>query len=520
MRLKSLYNAWSKNERLVFWGAFIVFLITSAITTTSYIQENTVSAPKTGGEFREGIVGQPIFINPVVPVSQTDRDLSRLVFSSVEDIAESIKMSEDNRTYNLRIKEDILWQDGKKLTTDDIIFTVQTIQNPAANSALLTSFQGVSVERISELEIKFILQIPYSFFEKDNLKNLFIIPKHIFENTPVENFKLSAYDLKPIGSGPYKVNNYKKNEEGVITMMNLEENESYFGDKPYVPKMIFKFYRNTAELLQGFNSGKIDGFGLSTAESLEEIKLRHNVSYLPSLRYYAVFINQSSSNKNLMNLDTRRTLSYVVDRKKIIEEVFGSRATPLYGPTILTDMPDYTVDTALLKDIELNITVPEEPFLVKTAGILKNIWESYGAKVSLRILPLKNILEDVSKTTDYELLLFGNTTSAGEDLFAFWHSSRRSYPEQNLSLYQNKNVDKELEIYRKIFDETERLKKLGKISDLIASDVPAVFLYSPDYLYVSTPNLSGIDLTKAISTASDRFADITKWYVKTKRIFK
>ncbi|MDP3697231.1 MAG: ABC transporter substrate-binding protein, partial [Candidatus Taylorbacteria bacterium] len=401
--------------------------------------------PKTGGEFREGIVGQPIFINPVVPVSQADRDLSRLVFSSAEDIAESVKISEDNRTYNLRIKEGILWQDGEKLTTDDIVFTVQTIQNPAANSTLLTSFQGVSVERVSELEIKFILQIPYAFFEQDNLKNLFIIPKHIFADTPVENLKLSAFGLEPIGSGPYKVSSYKKDEKGVITLMNLAENENYFGDKPYISKITFKFYRNTAELLKGFNSGEIDGFGLSTAESLGDIKLRHNVSYLPSLRYYAVFINQSSSNKNLMDLKTRRALAEVVDRKKMTEEIFASHASLLYGPTTLTDIPDYTIDTTLLKDIQLNVTVPEEPFLVKTAEALKSTWESYGAKVNLRILSLKNILEDVSRTIDYELLLFGNTVSVEKDLFAFWHSSRRSYPEQNLSLYQNKNVDRELE---------------------------------------------------------------------------
>ncbi len=520
MKLKQIYDSFSHNERLVFWGALIVFLATFAVTTTSYIQENTLSVPKTGGEFREGIVGQPIFINPVVPVSQTDRDLSRLVFSNAEDIAESVKITENNHVYNLRIKENILWQDGEKLTTDDIIFTVQTIQNPATNSTLLTSFQGVSVERVSELEMKFVLQIPYALFEQDNLKNLFIIPKHIFADTPVENLGLSDFRLEPIGSGPYKVSGYKKDEKGIITAMNLEKNKSYFGHRPYIPEMTFKFYLNTAELLEGFNSGQIDGFGLSNAESLGEIKLRHNITYLPSLRYYAVFINQSSSNKNLIDLKTRRALAKVVDREKMTEEIFGSHATPLYGPTTLTEKPDYPVDTTLLKDIQLNITVPEEPFLVKTANALKNTWEGYGAKVTLRILPLKNILEDVSRTLDYELLLFGNTVSVGEDLFAFWHSSRRSYPEQNLALYQNKNVDTELETYRKIFVDAERLKKLGKISDLIAFDTPAVFLYSPDYLYISTPNLGGLDPAKTVSTASDRFADVTKWYVETKRVFK
>ncbi|OIO49365.1 MAG: hypothetical protein AUJ39_01165 [Parcubacteria group bacterium CG1_02_42_13] len=521
MKLRSLYNSWSRNERLIFWGALMVFIITLVIRTSFYIQDNMTLAPKRGGEFREGIVGQPIFINPAVPGSEADRDLSRLVFSSVTDVAESIKLAkEDKLIYSVRIKENIRWQDGERLTSDDIIFTIQTIQDPGARSPLLASFQGVMAERVSELEVKFILQSPYAFFEEDHLKNLLIIPKHIFADTPVENLKFSVYGLKPVGSGPYKVASYKSDEKGVINIMNLEENSGYFGDKPYIPKLTFKFYRNTSELLNAYNSGQIDGFGLSTAESLVEVGLRHNVYYLPSSRYYAVFINQSAGNEKLKDLKVRKAMDSAVDRTKLANDIFQSHATILYGPTVFTEESNSTIDTSLLNGLELNLTVPEEPFLIKTANSIKSSWESYGARVSIRTLPLKSIQEDILRNTDYELLLFGNIVKEGQDLFAFWHSSRRFYPDQNLALYQNKDVDSELETYRKTFDEQERMNKLEKISNMIASDAPAVFLYSPDYLYIATPNLGGIDKTKVINTASDRFADITKWYVKTKRAFK
>ena len=519
-QLRSLYNAWSKNERLIFWGSLIVFITTFSIATAFYVEDNTVAVPKRGGEFREGIVGQPIFINSVLPGSEADRDLSRLIFSSVTDVAESIKLDEDERTYSVRIKENIRWQDNEKLTSDDIIFTLETIQDPGARSPLFTSFQGVTAERVSELEIKFTLQNPYAFFIEDHLKNFLVIPKHIFADTPVENMRFSIYGLKPVGSGPYKVVSYKSDEKGVINLMNLEENENYFGDKPYIPKMAFKFYRNTAELLQAYNSGQIDGFGLSTAESLGEVRLRHNVYYLPSSRYYAVFINQSAGNEKLKDLKIRRALSETVNRTALTEDIFKSHATALYGPTTFSEKPNYVIDTSLLQGLELDVTVPEEPFLVKTANALKSTWESHGAVVNLKILTLKNIQEEVLRTTDYELLLFGNIVKEGQDLFSFWHSSRRFYPDQNLALYQNKDVDAELEAYRKTFDEQKRLARLEKISDMISSDAPAVFLYSPDYLYIAAPNLGGIDTTKTINTASDRFADVTKWYVKTRRAFK
>ena len=519
MNLTNLYKSWSRNERLIFWGALLVFAVTLIIRTSFYLQSNTLLAPKPGGEFREGVVGQPIFINPVVPGSETDRDLSRLIFSSVTEVAESIKLLEDNRTYNVRLKENIRWQDEEKLTSDDIIFTLQTIQDPGARSPLFTSFQGVTVERVSELEVKFTLQNPYAFFETDHLKNLLIIPKHVFADTPVENLGFSIYGLKPVGSGPYKVVGYKSDENGVINIMNLAENKNYFGDKPYLAAITFKFYKNTSELLQAYNAGQVDGFGLSTAESLGEVNLRHNTYYLPSSRYYAVFINQSA-NEKFKDIKIREALNDAVDRDRITKDVFDSHATPLYGPTALTKKPQAQSDLGVLKDLELNLTVPDEPFLVKTGNLIKESWESQGAKVNLKVLSLKNIQEETLRTTDYELLLFGNIVKEGQDLFAFWHSSRRFYPDQNLALYQDKQVDAALESYRKTFDERERMDRLQKISDAIASDAPAVFLYSPDYLYIATPNLGGLDLAKVINTASDRFADITKWYVKTKRIFK
>ncbi|MBI1838798.1 MAG: hypothetical protein HYR95_00635 [Candidatus Colwellbacteria bacterium] len=435
MKIVEIFHAWSKNERFMFFAAFLVFAVSGYLTLSLFIMDNTVLVAKSGGEFREGAVGQPIFINPVIPTTEIDRDISRLVYSSVTEVAESIKRSDDDKTYNIRLKEGVAWHDGEILTADDIIFTLDTIQNPEARSPLYASFQGVTAERVSELEVKFVLQNPYAFFEQDHLENILIIPKHIFADTPVENLRFSIYGLKPIGSGPYKASGYTNDKKGVITVFNLQRNGGYFADKPNIQKIVFKFYHDTGELTQAYNSGQIDGFGLSSAESLGQVNLRHNIYYFPSSRYYAIFINQSTSPKELKSLGVREQ------------------------------------DEAL-------------------------------------------------KNTSYEMLLFGNTVKEGQDLFAFWHSLRRFYPDQNLALYQNKKVDADLEAYRKNFNELDRLKRLKNISDLIAADYPAVFLYSPDYLYVAAPKLGGIDTTKVINTATDRFADINKWYVKTKRVFK
>ncbi len=520
-RLSLTIQALSKKEQFALLGAAVIFLASATTYSVLYIQTKTVIVAAQGGQFKEGVVGQPAFINPIFPTTDADRDISRLVFTSIVEGAESIARSEDGKTWNVRLRENILWHDGAKLTADDVIFTLELVQNPEVNSPLYASFQGVAAERVSELEVKFVLQSPYAFFETDHLSNLRIVPKHLFYDIPAQNLKLGSFGLRPVGSGPYKVASHETDMNGAVTEVKLVANKDYFKGRPNIDTFIFKFYRNTAGLIRAYNLGQIDGAGLASAEPLtdDKITIRHETYGLRSLRYYAIFVNPALVPRELKSLEVRRALSRSVDRERIINEVFLGRATPLYGPTRLASDPG-EASPEPLKGLKLNLVVPAEPFLAKSARIIKENWEAGGAEVNLQILPAKNIQEDILRKSNYEMILFGNITKESEDLFAFWHSSRRFYPDQNLALYQNKNVDAALEKYRQNFDSEERLELLKTISNTVAADVPAIFLYSPHYTYVASPQLGGLDSQTPINTSDDRFTNVANWYVKTKRVFR
>jgi len=520
-KLFQLVKALTKHERFVLISAIVV-LITSGFTYGSLLlQTKTHLVAAEGGEFIEGVVGQPVFINPIIPTTEVDRDIARIVFSSVGEVADSVKRSEDGKTWNVRIKENIFWHDGERLTADDIIFTLEIIQDPDSRSPLHASFQGVAAERVSELEVRFALQNTYVFFESDHLSNLRIIPKHIFNEIPVQNMKLSSFGLNPIGSGPFEVDSFEKNSDGIITSLRLTANEDYFEGRPNINTFVFKFHKNQDELIRAYNLGQIDGFSMGTSEPFSEnnIFIRHDTHYLESPRYYAVFINQSLAPEELSDTETRKTLSATVDRERIVNEVFGGNAALMYGPTTISEKPAQEFDPTLLEGLNINLTVPDEEFLVKTANILKENWDGRGATTNISTLPLKSIQENVLKNSDYEFILFGNITKANQDLFAFWHSSRRFYPDQNLALYQDDSVDALLESFRKTFDEDERFEVLTAISNTIANDAPAVFLYSPKYVYTTAPRLGGFNESTIINTSDDRFNDVSLWHVKTKRAF-
>lgn len=517
-KIFKLIQALEKREQLILAGATLVFSASLLVLGILYFQTKTYLVAAEGGRFREGIVGQPAFIDPVLPSTEADRDLAHIVFSSVADVSESIEAKEDNTIWEVRLKDNIRWHDGERLTADDIIFTLLVIQDPAAGSPLLPSFEGVAAERVSELEVRFVLQGSYAFFGEDHLKNLRVIPKHIFADIPVLNFKLSTQGLHPIGSGPYGVVSYEKDADGLIKSIELKANRNY-PQKPKISTLQIKFYRNEADLIRAYNLGQIDGFGLTTAEPVaDKVKIRHRTYALRAPRYYAIFINESIAGEALKKLRVREALSATIDRERLAQ-IFGGYATPLYGPTILTPNLIEEFDPALLQGLELALIVPDEEFLTKTAGIVKENWEAHGAKVSVEVYSIKDLAEQILVDNNYPLLLFGNITKENQDLFAFWHSSRRFYPDQNLSLYEADDVDELLEDYRKTADPDERNEILKEVSDKITADVPAIFLYAPDYVYVASPQLGGVNEANIISTRDDRFNGIENWYVKTRRVF-
>ena len=514
-----LFRALNSKERIILVGAVVLLIASSLTYGVMFYRTKTYPVPAHGGTYREGVVGQPAFINPVIPTTETDRVMSRLVFSSMAEMAESIRRSDDGTTWNVRLQEGITWHDGVELTADDVIFTIDVIHNPDSRSPLRGSFEGVTASRVSKLEVEFTLQNPYAFFEEDHLSSLRPIPKHLFADLPVTNYKLSPYGLSPVGSGPYQIVSHEKDSRGFIEEYSLKAFEDYFTGEPYITRLVFKFFRRDPELISSYNLGQIDGFGLSTSEPLADrsIIIRHEPHYLNSSRYYAVFINRSLAPEDLSAVGVRRALSAATGRKDIIDKVFGGNATAFYGPTDLTENLEPEMSNDLLEGLELNLVVPDEPFLTKTAEQLKIDWEVAGANVNLTVRSLRDIQEDILRNTSYEMLLFGNIVKESNDLFAFWHSSKRFFPDQNLALYQNEEVDALLEEYRRTFDQAARNEILQAISDQIASEYPAIFLYSPNYVYITTPSLGGFDETKTINTSDDRFSDIANWYVRSHR---
>ncbi|MDI6778432.1 MAG: peptide ABC transporter substrate-binding protein [Patescibacteria group bacterium] len=548
------FQVLSHKEKITVNVLILVAVVSFLGTIVGFYFHFTKAIPIPGGEYSEGVIGQPLYVNPILAQgSDADQDLSALVYSGlfkydadgkiVPDLAESFEQSNDKSTYTVHLKKDVEWHDGEPFTADDVLFTIQAIQDPAFKSPLRQSWQGVGVETEDENTVRFILQSPYAFFV-NNLA-VGILPRHIWETVAPANYPLAEYNLRPVGTGPFKFSDFEKDSDGNILSYDLEANENYFGQKPYISRISFSFYFDEDSMLEAYNNKQIFGSSYLSPSRLKDIKSRRSadVHSISIPRYFAVFFNQQKS-KALADRDVRKALSLATDRKAIAGEILAGEGKEIYSPIppgsfgFTDDIKKYefnideankTLDEAGWKKgddgfrkkdnqpLAFKFVTTDWPDLVQTAELLKKQWEAVGVKADFEALALPDIQQNYIRPREYDALLFGQMLGIEPDPLSFWSSSQTRDPGLNLALYSNQDVDKILEKIREESDEGKRAELYKKFQQAVSEDIPAVFLYSPNYIYVTNKKVQGVKIN-TMASSDKRFANVTEWYMKTKRV--
>jgi peptide/nickel transport system substrate-binding protein len=559
-RLRLLPKILSQKERYLIF-AFLVAIAGGLISIPiiSYYHYTKPIAAN-GGTMTEGIVGEPRHINPLIPQTDADRDLIRLIYSGlfkyneegklVPDLAKSYEISPDELNYTVYLKENAEWHDDEPVTADDIIFTVETAQNTDYGSLQRINWQGVELEKANDRTVIFKLKNKYAQF-LNNL-TLPIIPKHLWENIQPINFALSDLNLKPIGSGPFKFKKLQKDKSGKIVLYELSAFQNFYDGRPFVDTVRVKFYESEDGLIEAYNNNEMDNIGLISPNNLKKIKFRQrlNVQSIRMPRYFGVFFNQNQS-KVLSDKNVRLALAYATDREALIGKILEGQGEIANSPMVGTifDMNDevkkyeYNKDLAaenlkkagweatdengvLVKNtgkkdeekLTIKLTTSTWPELTQVANQLKEQWKLVGIDLEVDILPTSELQQSI-KERNYQMLLFGEILNLDPDPFSLWHSSQKRDPGLNLALYDNTAADTILEDARKTLNPEERIKKYNDFQKLVTEDVPALFLYSPYYLYGQSKKINGFG-NKTISTPSDRFFNIQGWFIDTKRIWR
>jgi len=551
---KKRWHNLSPKERIYIASSFLFILVGLIFLLNTLLNKITVIKPDYNGSLKLGIVGRPSHINPILTKSNDcDRELIELIYDGlysidgkgqlIPELADKVEISEDKKTYILFLKENVLWHDGVPFTADDVIFTIETIQDPKFQSPLRLNWEGVVVEKLSNYALRFNLKTSYEpFLQNLTLK---IIPKHIWENIEPYSFSFADYNLKPIGTGPYLFESLEKNKSGKIINYYLSANKNYFIKTPYLSKIIFRFYDNYNSAKEGLLKNEVEGFSPLIIEDVNFFgsKKGIKISSLSLPRYYAVFFNLKKP--LFQKKEIRQALDLAISREELTKEILSNQALPLAGPIspgffgYNSDLKnDYSpaeakkiIDQFLSSDskkensensegkIKFTLSLPENLELIKVANYLKDAWEKIGINVELEILPLNELEKQVIQTRSYDALLFGEIIGQDSNLLSFWHSSQANDSGLNLSSFQNKELDKLLEETWQIDDKEKQEQNIKRIQEILKENKPAIFLYNPYYLYILPKKIKGNEI-KYANLPSERLADIENWYIFTKRTLK
>ncbi|MFA5232308.1 MAG: ABC transporter substrate-binding protein [Candidatus Paceibacterota bacterium] len=332
-------------EKMLFFSLLAVFVFSLSFVFSGFLQKNTVIVPSEGGEAKEGVLGQPQFINPLYAYSsEVDREITELVFSSlftydsqgniVPDLIEDYRITDSGKSIEFSIRENAKWHDNQPLTVDDVIFTLNLVQDPNYLSPLRANFQGVETEKMSDFKALIRLKQAYAgFFE--SLTNLKILPKHIWQNIPASqimaNTQLNL--LSPVGSGPYVVKNVEQSKDKTIKSISLEINKKYYGEKPHLKKFKFVFFNKKEDLVNALKKGAVDLGLLETAGEYDLSQFKSsNVYLVKTPNYFSLFYNNAK--KPLDNEEIRKALDMALNKEEILDKAVAKNGEVVNSPIL------------------------------------------------------------------------------------------------------------------------------------------------------------------------------------------
>jgi len=559
-RIARALRSFSFAEKIVFSICAVLF-VGSALFLISLVNRHySVQVPIQGGTLTEGVVGYVGYINPILAVSDSGRDLTKLMYSGlmkatpagtlVPELAESYTISDDGLTYTFVLKNKLFFHDGTPITADDVVFTVQKVQDPALKSPSKPNWDGVIVSKIDDRTVSFKLSKPYAPFLENT--TLGIIPKHIWKNARDEDFNYSQYNFEPIGSGPYKLYGTQRNTSGIPQDYDLVPFDQYPLGTPYIAHLIVKTFSNEKSMIEAYQRGDIQSMYDVSPQVAKSIVRGDSKIYTTALpRVFGIFFNQNEA-PVLANKEVRQALQLATDRQAIIDNVLGGYGLAISDPIppgslpagsnlptpvattsiedakkVLTDAgwtPDANgimnkkigKDTVLLS---FSISTSDTPELVQAANMVKVMWQKIGADVSVKIFETGELNQSVIRPRKYDALLFGEIIGRDLDLYAFWHSSGRTDPGLNIAQYVNVKADKILEKARTITDIQARLDQYAAFETEVRNDIPAIFLYAPDFIYILPKNVQGVSIG-SVTVPSERFSDVSQWYTDTENVWK
>ena len=545
------------------WVLLVVLLIGAVVGQTralsGYFQ---TLQPAPGGTYTEGVLGTFTNANPLYATNLPDTTVSHLVFSSLltydqhnqltGDLADSWGVDSRGTTYTVHLRPGLTWHDGQSLTSADVLFTYQVIQNPDAHSPLNASFQGITVAAPDPLTVTFTLpnvlaSFPYSLTNG-------IIPKHLLGGTAMADMRSVAFNTtQPVGSGPFQWQAIEltgttadKREEHIA----LKAFPKYHFGKPKLSSFVVRTFRSSDQLVKSFKRQEVTA-AAGLTQLPPDLKSAGGVSVynMPLTAAVMAFFDTSSPGLTSDPV-VRRALTAAVDptlviagldyptqtvREPLLHGQLGynpAYSQAAYNPTAANQLLDQGgwargKDGIRVKNgtrLIVNMYLHDSSEYTTVAKRLVDFWRAIGADTKLTAQNDTDFQGTISQAPSsvlhtYDVLLYGVAIGVDPDVYVYWDSSQidlRSPVRLNFSAYNSPKADASLEAGRTRLDPTLRSVKYQPFLQAWQADAPAIGLYQPRFLYLTHGTVYGLN-EAPINTDAQRFGNVYNWETRQVR---
>lgn len=462
-------------------------------------------------------------INPIISNNKNVQDISKLIFEPLITLTEDYKLEGvlakewskiSEKTYIIKLNENILWHDGKKFDSSDVIFTINAINELKQNSIYYHNVKNISkVQEIDEYTIKIITDIDIPYFEYNLIFP--IVSSKYFDK---ENLKLESKNRSPVGTGMFYISDVNNKE--ILLKKNMKNKKS---EDLRLETITLKLYTSLLDTIDAYKSENIDIFTTSNKGIAEYLKYtKYNVTKYIGRNYNYMALN--CENQILSNLEVRQAINYAINKEKILKDVFNGKNKisnfPLDFGSFAYDISNYIInyDANKAKNIlaenewkysvegwkknnlklELEIIVKQtQQDNIKVANNIKEQLSKIGIIINIKEVNEKEY-NNYLQNKNYDLILINET-------YEYSPSLEKYFNKNNLANYNNEKINNML---NEIKSENEIKPTYSKINQIYNEEIPYISLYFETNTIIYSQNIKG----KIMPNSYNLFYEIEQWH--------
>jgi peptide/nickel transport system substrate-binding protein len=545
------------------WQLLIIFLTGLVVAILLLSEQRPSTAPDSplmtptpvrGGVYTEALVGSLQRFNPLLDsFNQVDRDVDRLIFSGLvrfdgrgipqPDLAEVWGVSQDGTLYNVSLRKNAVWHDGKPVTADDVLFTIDLMRNggDVVPADLQEFWKGVEAVKLGDQDIQFLL--PEAFAPFLDYLTFGVLPKHLLDGKTITDLINDPFNLQPVGSGPFKFTRLIV-ENDTITGLALSAFKNYYLQPPYIDELVFRYYPDDTAAFQAYGDGQVQGIGQVGADILADVLAEQGLALYTARQPKLAMVMFNLNNPEVSFLQdklVRKALLAGINRQRIIDRILQGQAILADGPILPGTWAYYdgikpiefdpAKARALLKEagfiftnegdivlskkeqrLAFTLLYPDTPQHRAVAEAIRTAWSDLGVEVTLEGLPYDQLVGErlVDRSFQAVLIDLNFSRSPDPDPYPFWDQAQASGVGQNYSQWDNRMASEYLEQARISVDLIERAKMYRNFQVVFQEEMPGLPLYYPVYTYAVTRDIRDIRIGPFFDP-SDRFGNIAEW---------